>query len=571
MAGPSGPSPGYMADLAAAWGPFAAGEQLAGYGAPSPNPVMSGLPNAPPPPMLTPPNSGPPPAAPPPAGMSSPFEDPNGMVSRAPPAMTQGPAAVPTGVEPPKPAPRAPPGPPMPSDVQFAPVNIPGRPAHEVPTRGPTQNHLIESSFEPPMEAAQQIGLHSQLQAEHESSMYERMAQQAEDQQAAMQQVAVRRQQEMQARQADYDQTVQQLGEAKLDNNRLWANTSTMDKVATMALIAIGGFAGAGGGMLAALNKRLTDDVDAQKFDYEKGLNLAHAKQTAFGMAMQRFGSEDAAYNAAIAAGHQALAAKVGSMQAQWKGTDAANKATALVADQVERSRQAMAAGYAFLQPTAGSQGYQMSIRGQAIPGIVPVAKAQEYATTHGVKPAEAVDLAMVNGGITQTTEAMKLQAAQKKEDQYGPMGKAGSEKIALEQAQSQLERDANIRAIQAAESNVGALVKGGAVGNLAAHALPADAPGVTGAIKNMNAREVYNRRVMLSVAAAYKLSTDSTEPKRMELLQHTMDPYVIKPTDNEAVARQKINDLKRLVSESAESKGATPQALPSGVTKAAW
>ncbi len=62
----------------------------------------------------------------------------------------------------------------------------------------------------------------------------------------------------------------------------------------------------------------------------------------------------------------------------------------------------------------------------------------------------------------------------------------------------------------------------------------------------------------MMTVGAAYKLGTDSTEPKRMELLEHYSEPYVINTSDNEEVALQKMNALKKLVNQNAEAKGPT-------------
>ncbi len=125
----------------------------------------------------------------------------------------------------------------------------------------------------------------------------------------------------------------------------------------------------------------------------------------------------------------------------------------------------------------------------------------------------------------------------------------------------AQQERDATIKAIDSAD--VKKLTAGGMYGDVAANTLPSWVPGVAGATNRMNEREGYNVRAMMTVGAAYKLSTDANEPKNMELLKHYAAPYVINRSDNEDIARQKKAALKELVNQSAEAKGPTAPTLP--------
>ncbi len=123
-------------------------------------------------------------------------------------------------------------------------------------------------------------------------------------------------------------------------------------------------------------------------------------------------------------------------------------------------------------------------------------------------------------------------------------------------------ERNANIKAIDHGIANIKGITSGTSIDAAASH-LPSFLPGVTGSTNRTNVRKDYNIQAMMTVGAAYKLGTDSTEPKRMELLEHYSEPYVIKPTDNEEVAMQKMVALKKLVNENAEAKGPTAPTAP--------
>lgn len=323
-----------------------------------------------------------------------------------------------------------------PGDVEFKPVKVGAQPAREVPVRGPQQNALLERSFEYPIVAAGDIAQRSTEQAAREQAMYEEQAERYQEQQAAMMRVQARREQELQHLRDNYSQTIDQLSTMKVDNNRVWNNASTMDKIGATLLVMLGAFGGTGGDQsknlpLQAVMGRIKDDVENQKRAYDLGLNLAKGQQTAYAMAMDQYGSEDAAYHAAMAAGQQAVAAKISGMGAQWKGTEAQNKAQAIQGEILSAADKNRADGLKYLQPTAGANKYQMTIRGQRLPGFVDEKRAQDVALEHGVKPAERTDEELVKGGIAQSTEAMKLRAAaakdQKKHEVKLPNGEVVS------------------------------------------------------------------------------------------------------------------------------------------------
>lgn len=396
-----GPSPGFLAQLNAglAADPFAAGAASAGiapHGAPNADAtLMGGGASVGGAPLVIPgvqPAPAPPPAGPPAPPMGQPPAVPVGMPG--------------AGAEDDGRLGRA-----MPNDVQFAPVHTPGAPAREAETRGPQQKALIAGSYMPGLEAADRIEKRSGETAQHEVATYEAQAAKYLEQQSAMERVAARRQFELQQMQADYDKTIQDIGKFKVDSNRWWGQQSTLDKIGTTILVLLGG---ASGGLQKAesmVNERIQKDVELQMFDYKRGLDKAKGQQNAYSMALDRYGAEDAAYHAAMASGQLAAAAKVGSLQAQWKGTNAANEADMLRANLLAGAARSASEGYKYLQPTAGGTKYKMFIRGQEVPGLVDESKAQGYSVEHGVKPAERVDETLVKGGIEATLQRQKLGA----------------------------------------------------------------------------------------------------------------------------------------------------------------
>jgi hypothetical protein len=300
----------------------------------------------------------------------------------------------------------------MPPDVQFKPVGGGATPAREVPLRGPTQEAFLEASYLGPYEAADRIDERSQAQAQRAVDMYDAQAAQYIEQQHALERQQARRAQDFERLRADYDQTVQRLGEFQIDNNRLWANSSTMDKIGAGVLMFLGGAVGGDNNKVEkAIDDRMREDVELQQAAYKRGLDVLNGQKTAYGLAMEQYNSEDAAYHAAMAAAQQATAAKIAGMEAQWRGTDAANQADMLRGSYLEKANRSRAEGYKFLQPGFGSPKYKMFIRGQEVPGLVSEDKAQTYTIEHGVKPAEQVDLKMVEGGIQSTIAQQKAQA----------------------------------------------------------------------------------------------------------------------------------------------------------------
>lgn len=487
-------------------------------------------------------------------------------MSVAAPAVSQGPPAVGMGTQPA-------PGEPAPPQA-FESQRIGGggmTKARELPTRGPTQNALLERSYEHPLSAADRIESRSADQAAHEAAVYDQMAQRSLDQQAAMERMQARRSDELAQIRSSYDQTIQQLGTQKIDDGRLWGNTSTPEKIGAIALSFLGGvFGGSGNKIKDAIDKRISNDVEAQKFDYKKGLDIAKSRETAFGLAMQQYGSEDAAQHAATAAAQQYTAAQMGSLAAQWKGTDAANRADDLRAKYQMAADQSKAEGYRYLQPQAVAPKYAVAIGGQAAPAPMTADEANKAFLDHFAKPREAAGQAMVEGDVKATVEDRKIAAEAKVN---GGLGKAGAEKLALDEVKANRERDAGLRATAAARSNLTDIVKGTSLGEQAAGLpLPNGVPGIEEARKNVQKRDALNTQIMFAVAGAHRMNTDEASPKQLKTMHEYAKPYTIEPTDNETTARQKLDALDVLLNSGASTKSAEapPPATPSGV-KQGW
>jgi hypothetical protein len=322
----------------------------------------------------------------------------------------------------------------MPPDVQYQPVTTGGAPAREVPIRGPRQNAYLDASYIHPLDAADRIEARSLAQADRESNMYDEHARVALDRQAAYERQAARRAHELERLQGDYLDTVGQLSRMKVDSNRLWNSQSTLDKIGATLLVMLGGVgAGAGGNVvLQSLMGQIEDDVEKQKMAYERGLDLAKGQQSAYGMAMQRFDSEDAAYRAALAAGQEAAAAKVAGMNAQWKGTDAANYADQIRGQLLMSAERTRAEGLRYLQPSAGSTKYKVWVRGQERPGLATEHDAQAVFDKYGTEPAQRVDEKLVEGGISATLQQQKLAAEAAKASKENTVVLSTGETVAL-------------------------------------------------------------------------------------------------------------------------------------------
>lgn len=335
--------------------------------------------------------SQPQPAAPPPAQAQP---APSGPVTPVDPSLMP-----PTGVDPNR-IPEAKPAPPQeaPADVQFRQLGGGGVPAHEAAIRGPVQNEHLMASFDPPMEAAQRTEERSRWLAEEERNTYELEAAKAMEREEAAQKVALQRQAQMERLAMDYEDQVQRLGQMHIDSNRWWSSKSTGDKITTGILAFLGGLGALdprGNGRNLAYEAIMRDadmDVEAQKFDAQMQQGQVEGARNTYQMALQRFQSEDAATAAARAGAIDYSLAKLGELQAQWKGVEVANAADDLRARLMMERERTIAAGIQFVPAQAAPGRYVMMVRGQMAPGTFSEKEAQNVFLEHQVKPSEKFD-----------------------------------------------------------------------------------------------------------------------------------------------------------------------------------
>ena len=343
-----GPVNPYLAAVGAAFDPTALAGQSLGFGPPqsAPQQVMLGAPGGMPAPLPTPP---PAPAGPPPPG-PDPTLDPVGMVSRAPPGPSSSQAPPPA----PAPPPQGPPpqGPEGPLGPQFDLQRISGGgvqtiAAHETEMRGPSLLRAQGARNEAVQDTVGRVAERGQDQAaiEYATALDQERGARAREQAAA--QSLAERDEEMAGRQQDFDQSVKALSKMSVDPDRFWASRSTGQKISGLIGIALGGLGGSNAGM-NIINQAIERDIKAQEFAYGAARDTANAKQTAFGMAMQKYGQIDAARSMARAAALDAVIAQTQQMAALSKGTDAQNRADMALAALMDEKAQQVAQGVLF-------------------------------------------------------------------------------------------------------------------------------------------------------------------------------------------------------------------------------
>lgn len=274
------------------------------------------------------------------------------------------PAASPPGAVPTEPLGPMGPPPPAPSPQAQYMLAVQGgiNPAHEVDRRGPTFIRAQNQANAATQQAIAQTEERSQQAAMAEYQMARVQAAKAYAREDAAMQSEAERTSELAARQKDFDSTVSQLSQMRMDPDRFWASRSTAQKVSGLIGIALGGFLqGARGGSnpgLDIINQAIDRDIDAQKFAYAATHDTASAKQTAFAIAMQKYQNEDAARAMARAAALDAVIAETAQVGALHKGTEVGNRADAAIAQlQIDKMNQ-IGQGVAFIPATQRARVY---------------------------------------------------------------------------------------------------------------------------------------------------------------------------------------------------------------------
>ncbi len=324
------------------------------------------------------------------------------------------------------------------------------------------------------------------------------------------------------------------LAKQQVDPGRLLRNADAADQMIIGLGAALGGVFGNGhNDYLDRLDKLVDRDINAQLVDIDSKKASFGARQSLFGQMLAETGDRRLAAMQTRKLIYDAMDQKVKS-DSERLGIPILKDNAAIIGQQFAQKR-------ADLDAQIQAESLRQA-KAAAAAAVAAQRAAEERLYQHQKDLAEF---------------GLKSRALDIEETKAGT-AKAGANK---EQQTAQNELNAGLTELAEARKNVKSITAGTAAGTAAAKALPAWAPGVTGARGNMNARNDYNIRAKMLVGAAYKLGTDSQEPKRMELIDEYSKPYVILSDDNEEIAQQKIDALQHLMVTKARAKEAAPAA----------
>ena len=226
-------------------------------------------------------------------------------------------------------------------------------PAHEVETRGPSVLKAQDQRNQVYTDTIDTVASRNQSVADDELQMALSQERSARLREAAYQQSIAEQEDELQARQEDFDTTTRQMGRlGHIDPGRFWASRSTGQKIAGALEVMLSGFNRAP----SMIQKRIDDDIKAQEFAFYAAKDVASAKQTAFSAAMAKYQNANAARAAARVASLDVLQTQLAQIAAKNKGNETGNRALeALAQVQNDKMMQTMA-GIRFVQAQAGGR-----------------------------------------------------------------------------------------------------------------------------------------------------------------------------------------------------------------------
>jgi hypothetical protein len=348
------------------------------------------------------------------------------------------------------------------------------------------------------------------------------------------------------------EQLANEIRPAKVDSGRFMRNKDTGTKVLMhIGAIASGMLSGLQGGPNEFMNRLdgyIEQDIREQQAEIDNKKAALHANQSMVGQLLQVTGDRRVAADVARRLMYESAKTDLAAKSARY-GIPEAKVATDLAMNAMDQK-------ITNINAEGAKALYEAKLR-----------EAAAAAAARKAAEKEVWERSMKVLEMGQKQDEIEIKRQHELGDQRDPLGKEGRQKLAAEEAKTQQELDANLRAVDSAQKDVDKITAGTVIGKQAAEHLPAFVPGVTTARSNMNTREAYNRRVMIAIGAAYKLGTDATEPKNKELIEHFAAPYEIQPSDNKEIALQKMTALRKLLAESAAAKGAQAPAMPASFT----
>lgn len=332
---------------------------------PSPPPMAMNL--GAPPPVAPPPVQAPPPVAPPPP-------------PPPPPA-----AAVPPPEQEQPPQPMV-----TPFSERMAMPQLVSRghtsPAHEARTAPQSVLGAYDKAMTSEQAAGESIASRNVLGAEARADVYRDEAEEAQQRAAAVEAASAKRSEELEARKKDFDETSATLAKTKIDPNRRWNEMSGGEKALNVFSILVGAVADGATGRenraLAQFEKQMERDISAQKFAYETGANRLDQQRNAYALALQKYGSEDAAANVARMSYLDAAKMKIEQAMESAQGDQAKNKLDAMYADIDGKRADLLAKTTTIVQAKAA----EPMVRDPETGAVVPLSKYNERMWQRGEK-----------------------------------------------------------------------------------------------------------------------------------------------------------------------------------------
>lgn len=333
---------------------------------PSPPPMAMNL--GAPPPVAPPPVQAPPPVAPPP-----PPPPPPPAAAVPPPEQEQPPQPMVT-----------------PFSERMAMPQLVSRghtsPAHEARTAPQSVLGAYDKAMTSEQAAGENIASRNILGAEARADVYRDEAEEAQQRAAAVEAASAKRSEELEARKKDFDETSATLAKTKIDPNRRWNEMSGGEKALNVFSILVGAVADGATGRenraLAQFEKQMERDINAQKFAYETGMNRLDQQRNAYALALQKYGSEDAAANVARMSYLDAAKMKIEQAMESAQGDQAKNKLDAMYADIDGKRADLLAKTTTIVQAKAA----EPMVRDPETGAVVPLSKYNERMWQRGEK-----------------------------------------------------------------------------------------------------------------------------------------------------------------------------------------
>jgi hypothetical protein len=312
-------------------------------------------------------------------------------------------AVLPMGPPPPPPGPpiqgqpadnkpEAPQGPSAPSSYGTPTVATVGHnariPAHDVATKSEATQGKYELANVAQLAAGDETTSRNETQALNQAIAARIQEDDARGRLAQVEADSAKHQQRLADLATDYDDSIADLAKLAPQPGKFWANKSTGTKVGLIFADAIAAFGSGfqGKDHKSIIQREIDRDMKAQEAMYSYGLDKVKGTQTAYGLAMQKFGDKQMAGNAARIASLDAIDAQAAQLQATAKGADAQNAMASLRAS-IQQQRATLYDGaHKYVQASQAKTERITLPDGRVLPGLYTPKEANEVLLKYGLE-----------------------------------------------------------------------------------------------------------------------------------------------------------------------------------------